>query len=306
MVMRGLLKHGAELCLVRGGVARLARALRREGKFILSYHNVVPDEASVVGDGCLHLRRKAFADQLDLLSRTHEVVALDRLLQENKSGRPRAAITFDDAYAGACTLGVSELASRGLPATFFVSPARLGDQGFWWDQLADARIGVLDPAVRRYALHELRGEQDAILAWASQKGLKLAALPAHSQPADPETLEAMARHPGISLASHTWSHPNLGRLTAVEVELQLSRSLHWLYEYFSNVLAWLAYPYGVGTEEAERAATAAGYRAAVLVRGGWLPRSNGRLRTYRIPRVNVPAGLSLEGFALRVSGIGAR
>src|SRR5690606_8872381 len=105
-------KRATEYLLARHGPARWA--LRGAGRrpLILAYHNIVPDGIARCGEGSLHLSRTAFTEQLDHLVSTHEIVALDALWERRDpgGGRPLAVITFDDAYRGAVTLGVAELA----------------------------------------------------------------------------------------------------------------------------------------------------------------------------------------------------
>ena len=85
---------------------------------------------------------------------------------------------------------------------------------------------------------------------------------------------------------------------------ELTRSLEWLTHRFASVVPWLAYPYGLGSPEIGRAAAEAGYRGAFGISGGWLPRTDPD--AFDLPRLNVPAGVSLHGLALRLGGLRAR
>ncbi len=300
--MRAALKHATEIVLLRGGPASIARMLNRAGSLILAYHNVVPRGDSATGDTSLHLDQELFAAQLDELSRTHDVVPLPSLLEARTRGnRPRAAITFDDAYRGATTTGVEELAARALPATIFVAPAFVGGRPFWWDVLADPRTGTVPETLRRRGLEECRGRDREVLAWAGSESLPTSVPPPHATGSTVEELEYAASVPGITLASHTWSHPNLTRLTRDEMHAELTRPLAWLRERFANVLPWLSYPYGLSAPAVETEAARAGYRAALLVSGGWI--SERSPSDYALPRLNVPAGLSMRGFRLRTAGL---
>ena len=300
--MRRTLRRATEVLLLRGGPASVARAVTRGRSVVLAYHNIVPDGSAAGGDRSLHLPRCSFAHQLDLLRESHDVVPLPALLDGSRGGRrPRAAITFDDAYRGAVTVGVAEVVERGLPATIFVAPAFVDGPSFWWDALADPKAGTVQGSVRRRALQEFHGRDDAIRQWAKSEGLMLQTPPQHATAAGQAELDRAATAAGITLASHTWSHPNLAQLAAQDLEWELKQPLKWLSERFPNVIPWLAYPYGISSAAAERAAAAVGYRAALHVGGGWLPR---RVRhPYALPRLNVPAGLSGTGFALRMAGL---
>ncbi len=301
--MRATLKRAIEGLLVRGGAAWAVRPRLSHRPAILAYHNVVPDDAPPQGDRSLHVPLRRFVQHLDLLCETHEVVPLDSLRSGNAVARkrPSAAITFDDAYRGAVTLAVDELVRRGLPATIFVAPGLLGDRSFWWDDLAAQDGGGLPDSLRRMALDKLGGREALIREWARQSGTPERTLPDVWRSANEEELQTAARRPGITLASHSWHHPNLGCLPPTELRAELERPLQWLQERFSTTIDWLAYPYGRSSPEVESAARAVGYAGSVLNEGGLVP---GRaVDPFRLPRVNVPAGLSGDGFVLRCVGL---
>lgn len=296
--MRAALKSTAELVLARGGAARIARSLRRRQAVVLTYHNIRPDGASSAGDASLHLPRRAFIEQVEALRSTHEIVPLDALLEpvSDSRARPRAAITFDDTYRGAVTIGVDELQKRGIPATMFVAPGCLGDQTFWWDRLAVPSLGEIEPAVRHRALHQLAGQGHRIEA------------PAIGMPGsdmrsatESEIHEALARHPGLSVGSHSWSHPNLAALGAAELSEELDRPLAWLRQRFARATPWVSYPYGCFSDTVRAAAERAGYRGGVTLASGWV--GPDAVDPFAIPRLNVPAGLSLDGFVARIAGV---
>jgi peptidoglycan/xylan/chitin deacetylase (PgdA/CDA1 family) len=78
--------------------------------------------------------------------------------------------------------------------------------------------------------------------------------------------------------------------------------LEWLRGRFSNVVSWLSYPYGLYNESARRIAAASGYVGALRIDGGWVPR-NPSVDMFAVPRFNIPSGLSLNGFRLRLAGL---
>lgn len=293
------MKAAVEAVLVRGGAVNLARRLHRDRTLVLAYHNIVPDGEPVVGDLSLHLPQQRFAAQLDSLMESCDVIPLDEVLEVgSRRERPRVAITFDDAYRGSVTAGVSELVSRRIPATFFVVPAFVGGGAFWWDDVLPA-TGEGAAAFRQQALEELAGRDASIRDWAASSVQPLQ-LPEHTLAASEEELHVAVSHPGITLASHTWSHPNLTRLDRDSVTAELTRSLEWLSRRFTATRPWLAYPYGLASPQVERAAADAGYRGAFCVSGGWVPKKDPD--AFALPRLNVPAGVSAHGFTLRLGG----
>lgn len=306
--MRATLKGLLESGLLHGGPAAISRARHRDRVLILAYHNVVPETGAGAGDRSLHLPLASFRDHLTALQERADVVPLGPSLLGDGSrdpGRPRVAITFDDAYRGAVTLALPELARRGMPATVFVSPGRLGGQAFWWDRYAGVASELPDADdFRETALLRLGGAEDLVAEWAAARGWKGAALPDAMLSADERELEVAAAFPGLTIASHTWSHPNLTQLDDAALDHELARSLAWLRAWRGSVLAWLAYPYGIENAKVAVAAAKVGYEAAVRVDGGWLPR--GGHDRFRLPRLNVPAGLSEAGFRLRLAGLPGR
>ena len=301
--MRTALKHAVETASCASGLTILSRRLNRAHALVLAYHNIVPEGAAVRGDASLHLRQADFADQLDLLLCTHDVVPLDALSAPTQRGRPRAAITFDDAYTGALTAGVAELVKRGLPATIFVAPAFIGGSSFWWDVVATDDAAGLQPTVRDKVLLDMAGSDAQARAWAAQNARVRSDLPAHQLAAAEVDLASAVASGLITLGSHTWSHPNLARLEAAQLDAELTRPLAWLRERFDAVLPVLTYPYGLHSPQVETAAARAGYESAFLIAGGWLRDAAARSQRFELPRLNVPAGLSLHGFEMRTSGL---
>jgi len=302
--MSRALKRLAEKALITMGIERFSQRRLRERTLVLAYHNILPQGERARGDSSLHLPQREFGNQLDVLAQSHEVVALETLLSGRPgSGAPRVCITFDDAYVGALTVGVEELRKRKMPATIFVAPALLGTVP-WWDVLAESKRGAVPDDLRRHALGTLAGKAEAILRWAethSDPPARAGGLPRISTESE---LAGTAATPGITLGSHTWSHPNLTALTEVELESELVRPLQWLKTRFSTVVPCLSYPYGLFNEAAQKSAARAGYLGAFRIDGGWLPRSVA-LPSYALPRFNIPSGLSLDGFRLRLAGVGS-
>ena len=82
--------------------------------------------------------------QMDSLAATGVVVSLDETLQEIVTGeddiRPRIALTFDDGTRDFLTEVLPVISRLGLPATLYVSPARIGERGFLtWEEARTVR-----------------------------------------------------------------------------------------------------------------------------------------------------------------------
>jgi peptidoglycan/xylan/chitin deacetylase (PgdA/CDA1 family) len=297
-----VLKRAAKRLLVLGGATELLRLYRRRDALVLAYHNIVPDGVPPSGEIGMHIPRAQFAAQLDLLQRTCKVVPLAEILAAAPDGerKPRVAITFDDAYRGAVTLGAAELARRGLPATVFVCPHFLGGS-FWWEAIEWPGGMGSDGPLRERAFAELGGRDELVRRAAVQSGLAVREPPDYACCAsEAELRHALAAAP-LSLGSHTWSHPSLPALAPGELREELERPLYWLTSRFERVVPILAYPYGHLSDAVVEMAREVGYTSAVRVGGGWIREAPAD--PHRVPRLHIAPDLSIDAFALATAGL---
>ena len=77
--VRPLVREAMERILVDSGIARARVRSPKVAIAILAYHNIVPHGEAPAGDRSLHLAQQAFADHLDCLATTHDIVHLDDL-----------------------------------------------------------------------------------------------------------------------------------------------------------------------------------------------------------------------------------
>jgi peptidoglycan/xylan/chitin deacetylase (PgdA/CDA1 family) len=171
----------------------------------------------------------------------------------------------------------------------------------WWDELAGRLPESEFKPMRDECLSSLKGDGENIRRWAGSEQRGEPAVSEHLRTASEEELATLAKCPGITLGSHTWSHPNLRVVGEPQLRDELSRSLNWLKSRFSAFVPWLAYPYGLYSQAVADGARDAGYQGAFGVSGGWLP--VGTPDPYTLPRLNISRGLSENGFALRLCGL---
>ena len=298
--MKRFLKHRAERVLSSKAVGRVTRYRVRGKRLILAYHGIVPDGEAPAGERALFVRQADFAAHLDVLAEVADVAPLNDI-DEIGDGRPRVAITFDDAYRGAVREGVRELAKHRMPVTIFVAPGRLDNHVFWWDALTG---DALEPAaeLREYAIGTLGGVDERVRAWASSSSTPFTdALPDYARTATVDELREATAHPGVTVGSHTWSHANLASLNTEAIDSEVVRSRDWLRATFADkAIPWLAYPYGLDSTLAHLVLADASYRGALRIVGGW--HSAGEFSPFSRPRLNVPAGLSANGLRSRLLG----
>lgn len=282
--------------------AAVVRALRGGERLVLAYHNVVPDDGAMVGERSLHLPLARFREQLDALQDACEVGDLAALLASPEAtGRPRIAITFDDAYRGCLEIALPELVRRGLPATVFVSPGLVDGEGCWWDRLADPATGLLDAGVRAHVLGALAGDGDAALAWARARGLRVRDCPPVARIASLGEIQSAAALPGIRIGAHSWTHRALPQVPDAERSRELEGALAWLRERIPGTMAWLAFPYGLHDAAVADRALSSGYEAVLRIFGGWMRPRDDVSRS--LPRLNIPASVRTARFMLLTRGL---
>lgn len=277
------------------GVNAAARWLR-PGAVVLCYHNVVagPERG---GDRALHLCVNDLRVQLDWLKRHFDVVSLDELHARERAGRSLrglAAITFDDAYRGCIVHGRAVLRSLSLPATVFVpTSAPDSDQPFWWDVVPPEMTA--SEAGRERALEQMAGDRAAIL---SAHKSEASTIHRDCLPATWAELVA-AQDEQFRFEAHSVTHRTLPRLSAESLREELLRAAEMIERKLGRRPAWVAYPYGRWSAEVATAAHESGYRGGFTLAGRDV--SVG-LDWASAPRLNIPAGITLDAFAAWVSG----
>jgi peptidoglycan/xylan/chitin deacetylase (PgdA/CDA1 family) len=204
-------------------------ASARRGVFC--YHSVHPSRPYPA------TKPAEFTSHVQWLKEHCRLVSLAQLVSTGNvsgDGKPLAAITFDDGVEDNHSYALPILARHGVTATFFIT----------------AGFVERDPAVLR-RLQELRkcGPEDiAPLDWAQVRELRAS---------------------GMDIGSHTYSHPNLARLSPTDAEDELRRSRDLIGDRTGTAVDAFAYPFGKPgvhfTAATVDAVRATGYRLAVAV-----------------------------------------
>lgn len=278
---------------VRGGLG-IVRRLRR-GTPILSYHNVVPDDAESLGDRSLHIAEGEFARQCKWIAARYRVIHVAQLVEDlcaGRSTRGTIAITFDDAYCGALEYGLPVLADHQMPCTIFVvSRASERRESFWWD-----RKPAQTAAERHQRLVTAQGDGDRIAPLDEGSSEPL---PSVYRASDYEGLRGLAG-PLVHFGSHTSTHRNLTALSPLELRQELEASRADLGKELRTEIDLIAYPYGSWDERVATAARNGGYRAGLTQDSGL---NDGRTDLWGLRRINVPTEISTGALALRLAGL---
>lgn len=269
---------------------------------VLCYHNVVAGPlAPGTGDGGLHLPLARFGEQMEWLRRHYRVISLAELLASSDRGFPRgtAVLTFDDAYQGTFQHALPLLESLGLPATIFVvGAAPAAQNGFWWDHPDVVRQRT--PGLQSRWLNALQGDGDRIRG-------ELAAPPAHPEPslraASWDTIRAGVRRGLVAIGVHSMTHRALPALDPQALKHELLASREVAARELGVTPTVFAYPYGAWNPTVRDAARDAGYLAALTLDPRPVRRGDD---PWALPRINVPAGISLSALGAWSAGLRLR
>ena len=321
----------ARSLLWSGVSALIARLPQRSQLLILNYHRIGnaaedrfdPDLFSASADefDC----QIAYLKRHTLLVTLEEAVAFIEGTVCDARPRCRSLITFDDGYLDNYEVAFPVLRSRGAQGVFFLTTGVLGSNGIpWWDRVAYI---VKATRKRRFAMShpvsiEVDLDRDGLLPslrrvstacyWLNpaDTAIFLQALAQRTEVDEPsqqvrryltwqEAQEMLAG--GMAIGSHTNCHPVLGRLTPEDQAVELRTSRETIKNRLNIAADVVAYPYGTPSsfsEETQKLAREAGYRAAFTLRPG--SNLQGKIDPYGIKRIAI-GGVSRARFQVQTA-----
>ncbi len=243
---------------------------------VLTYHRVdVPTARPYLDPGPISADPAGFEEQMRYLASQRRVLSLQDLMDAQQTGRelPRRSvmITFDDAYEDFAQHAWPVLRRLSLPVTLFVPTAYPGDptRSFWWDRLYHAIQVTRSSRVRADEIQgsvplRTAGERARAYALLARrvKSLphgdamdfierimdQLDVAPARGAVLDWSALRRLADE-GVTLASHSRTHPLLSRVTSDQLDDELKGSVADLEREVGVATGAVAYPDGAHSAE---------------------------------------------------------
>lgn len=252
-----------------------------------------------------------FREQIDYLARVRKPMTLDRVI-DGAAGRralPERAVlvTFDDGERSVLERGAPILRERGVPAVAFVVAGLLDTaEPFWWVEVE--RLVERGGATERFP-----GRSGEALVRALKRlpdEARLAAIEelreraGGERPRTPQLRRddlATLESAGVSVQSHSLTHPCLSRCDDAKAESEVTDSRRVLADALGRPPRAFAYPDGDCDERVRQAVADAGYEVAFLFDHRVSPRVPPD--PLRISRVRVNSTSSLDRFAAIVSGL---
>jgi peptidoglycan/xylan/chitin deacetylase (PgdA/CDA1 family) len=292
---------------------------------VLTYHQVEWADADPPPYPRATVAPDAFAEQMRYVRERCSAVSIEQVLHaldHRGTLPPRAVlITFDDGYRDFRTQAWPVLKALRLPVALFVPTAFPGDSGrhFWWDSLHHALsrtsrrdalatpIGSLSLATgaeREEAFTRLRAlvkgmpHADA-LVWVEDTCRALGVNPSAPALLSWDELRQLARE-GVTMGSHTRTHPLLTQIPIEAVREELSGSRSDLERELGSVRPILAYPGGAFDERVVQIAGEQGLRLAFTTTRGINDLQ--RAHPLKLRRINVGRATSLALMRAQVLG----
>jgi peptidoglycan/xylan/chitin deacetylase (PgdA/CDA1 family) len=312
--------------LVSGFYSGLRRILPSRQLAILRYHAICAPDAGYADAG-ICISPQAFEQHLEYLAAHYRVLPLPDAVAYLRQGRTlpanAVAVTFDDGYADNLA-AARGLAKFGLTATFYITAGCLaGEAPFWPAEIRELvrrmpgpavdltssgepiRLALGTPAERQAAVRTLtklfKRHRIAVReAWREELRAHAGVSGVPSPMLTWADVRDMHRL-GMTIGSHTMTHPNLPNAGAVDAQREITMSKSTLEGAIGEPVTMFSYPNGGAdrymTREIATLVRDAGFAAATTSRNAFAgPRSD----LFALERVHVSENLEDLVFALEV------
>jgi len=281
----------------RLGIDKVAGAANGRLKMpvIVGYHRVVEDfvSSSQTAIPSLLITPQMLERQLDWIGRRHRFIDVDELAQRlesgEDSGKPVAAVTFDDGYRDFYEIALPLLRRKGIPSALFVVTDLVGtmrtqihDRLYLLLKRRTAPIGELSrrlPAPYTGAQLPHISEMSpynatrALLEHAPLDLLEQVATTLDAEePVPPELFRDMhsvdwdtvrrIRDAGVAIGSHTSGHVLMPNESPERVADEAGNSRREIEHHLGTRVQHFAYPSGFFNADSVHAVASAGYRCA--------------------------------------------
>ena len=326
---RRALKRCVYVIMEATGLFPFLRYLNRGRIVTLLYHGVTAgDSNKSLND--LHVPAKRFRQQMHWLRKKFTPISLDQALAglAGRATLPRrpVLVTFDDAYRNNLEVAWPILQEFGIQPTLFVPTQFISSSRSYWGEELENQIGATralgvpfqnqwyglrTPEERREAFRKISPALKRLdpsareRAWAELEAQFARSGDAKSPQAGEARLTweelGTLHQQGVTLGSHTLSHPLLPGLPVDEIQQELEGSKSELEARLGTPVQAFAYPNGDWDPEVRQRVEQAGYACAFTTQPG----SNGvHTDRFLLHRMTINATDSFSEFTSAVSGFG--
>jgi peptidoglycan/xylan/chitin deacetylase (PgdA/CDA1 family) len=298
--IRSVVKSATAQAITWTAIDRIATAARhRAYPFTAAYHRVVEHFGALDGVALpsMEITTRTFEKHLEWIASRFEIISLDDLGSFAKRSKPLAAITFDDGYSDVYHHAFPILKRKGIPAAFFVVTDLVGaSEPPLHERLHAllARSGAADPFAMTRSHLAGASQQELLKLIATLEGTTDIGEQWREplKPLDWNMLREM-RAAGMTIGSHTRSHPVLTRETVETVREEVIASRSAIEKHLGAKATCFAYPNGSFSAAVVDAVRDAGYDFAFTIC---------RHRDARNPNLTIPRKMFWERSCLDASG----
>jgi peptidoglycan/xylan/chitin deacetylase (PgdA/CDA1 family) len=279
----------------------------------------------------LAVSERRFEEQLRELGGNYRCAPLAQAVQALKEGRLEpgtVTLTFDDGYRDNLRVALPLLERYGIPATIYITTGLIDRSAvLWWEEIEAILAGSgrlrfdWDGLRWQFDLHDAAARQATFeriacmfrQASRAEQRLLVDRLRADSgvrysyddEILDWDEVRELDRHPLITIAAHTVSHPVLRNLDIAAAADEMRQSRTRLEQELGHPVACFAYPFGGSDEAGPREfglSEAEGFECAVTTRSGhW--HAGHREHLHALPRIMVDYFDTLDDFRFKLSGL---
>jgi peptidoglycan/xylan/chitin deacetylase (PgdA/CDA1 family) len=256
------------------GIPSLSRRLwAQKGRFVLVFHGISSRRHAQIPLGVQpYLSKGDLETILIWVKKRFPFLTPEDFFSTN---RPGVLLTFDDGLANNFTNARPVLEAFSAPAIFFIPVQHIGNPQDW--------LSFLRETARSH--------------WQSEENVPDELATDFYNGMSTTQVQECARHPLITIGSHTLTHPFLTRCTPAALDQEVCESKRYLESITGCAIDLFAYPSGDYNSTVAKAVQRAGYRAAFV-----LDSLRVGMPSFEIPRI----GLYEAGVAylnLKLSGL---
>jgi peptidoglycan/xylan/chitin deacetylase (PgdA/CDA1 family) len=261
--------------LMTGLEAAVRRFVWRDRVAVLLYHDPSPETLDA---------------HLQYLKSVCDIVSLSQVNTAG-SGRPRAAITFDDGHAGNADLLPVFIKHKVRPTIYLCSSIVTQSRVHWWlhPNVTQADIDRLKNASNTERLSEL-----------SRLGYRQEAAMNAEEASGLTAQQIAAMLPYVDFQSHTRFHPVLPRCTDAECMDEVEGSKREVEQLTGTPCHHFAYPNGNYGPREIAVLGSAGYMTARTCDVGW---NDAKTYPYRLRAIELGDDSSTLSFAVQLTGL---
>jgi len=207
----------------------------------LPFYHVVSNEKLPYVLNYRYRNTSEFENELDFILKYYQPVSLDELIKGEFKDEKNFHLSFDDGLRECFDVIAPMLLKKGIPATFFVNPAFIGNKKLFHRYKASLLIshivGREEEAVSVLKKWNITQSDIFKFTWqqadmldsiAKDMDLDFEAFLNERQPyLTKEQLVELGKQ-GFSVGAHSWSHPEFWLITEEEQVAQVEKSVGWV------------------------------------------------------------------------------